>query len=1062
MKTRRTSNFTGRCIAALVAVPLLGLLAGVARAEACVAAADSLAAGFANPPRTDGPVAWWHWMNGNVSREGITADLEAMAEAGFSGVQLFDEGCGIAPGPVGFATDEWYALALHAHNEAKRLGLELTVNNGSGWSNSGGPWVRPEDGMKDLVSAELTVGGPRRFVGKLSRAFAPLGYYEDVAVVAVPLAKGARAPAALPGATVERNVRNGVFAWTFRFPAPQEATEFRFSIRGPTDVPWRTLGCCSVIAEGAEDGRSFVRLAAETNHSFRTGLNAELKPRTLGFPLARARAYRLTVDLGAVAERGFVVEGVEPGTFPRVPAKAVLMRNGQLMPSASMPPLEPSAAAVDKARIVDLTAKMGADGTLDWEVPSGAWTVLRIGCTSNGQTCSPASDKGRGLEVDRLSAASLRRFFDAHVGKLAALCGIDPKGGSGRRAGLVGVLVDSYEKGGQSWTPGLEHEFLCRAGYDIRPYLPAFAGFLVGSADETERFFADFRRVLSEVFIENYPDAYAALCHARGLSFAQECYGNFPADNPRWSWNVDRPMGEFWCHNDDIAPHRQVAGKDITPRSDKPDSARFFAPLASVVHQRGLRYFAAEAFTSFPADGRWQQDPWSFKQPGDAAFCGGVNRLCLQSWVHQPWTNPPRMPGVTLGAFGAHFGRNEPWWPFAKPWIAYLTRCQHLLQQGRFVPDLLVASGEEKSVPEGYKFDVYSPATAPYLTVRDGRVVAPSGLTYPAVVSSAPPSAWVRAGVRFVTPAQLAAGALPRAFVSDRPVNWTRFALEDGTMGYFVAWPGADAADVTCSFAVAGRVAELWNAETGEIARARGVREENGLTRAKIPFAPRGSWFVMFRPAPTAGIADAVAPAVVRAETLSGAWKVSFPVGWYFGRDETKATELPSLVDWTTLADPDFRYFSGIATYEYVQRPTVRFAAGERIVLDLGGVKNLAEVTVNGKAFAPVWRPPFRVDITSAVRSGEPIDLRVRVANLWVNRLIGDEELPSDVELKSSARPIPGIVWGEPIAAIPEFVRAGRPSPTGRHTFATWHHWYKGDRLFPSGLLGPVRLQLVK
>ena len=205
-------------------------------------------------------------------------------------------------------------------------------------------------------------------------------------------------------------------------------------------------------------------------------------------------------------------------------------------------------------------------------------------------------------------------------------------------------------------------------------------------------------------------------------------------------------------------------------------------------------------------------------------------------------------------------------------------------------------------------------------------------------------------------------------------------------------------------------------------------------------------------------------PPSIHQREIAGPWQVTFPVDWYTGGTNVKTVTWASLKDWTADADPDIKYFSGTATYR-VSCLLSRVTPGARIVLDLGEVKDFAEVKVNGRAYPPLWRPPFRIDITDAVKTasvqqqGVPIDLEIKVANLWPNRLIGDDILyPDDCEWK--------LCWhgwqklNEPgLKEIPAWVKEGKPSPTGRHTFTTWKHWDKNDELLPSGLLGPVLLR---
>jgi hypothetical protein len=135
----------------------------------------------------------------------------------------------------------------------------------------------------------------------------------------------------------------------------------------------------------------------------------------------------------------------------------------------------------------------------------------------------------------------------------------------------------------------------------------------------------------------------------------------------------------------------------------------------------------------------------------------------------------------------------------------------------------------------------------------------------------------------------------------------------------------------------------------------------------------------------------------------------------------------------------------------------VKLDQGDRIMLDLGVVKNFAEVTVNGKKFPVLWKPPFRLDITDAVKGKDAIDIEIKVTNLWPNRLIGDDTLYAD-DCEWMGKTRRGVKeFG--VREIPQWVKDGKPSPTGRHTFTTWRHWSKEDDLLPSGLIGPVILR---
>ena len=943
-------------------------------AFACVEAL-TLEEGFVTPPRTARPHTWYHIMNGNVTKEGISCDFEALAKAGIGGVQIFDAGCAVPPGPVKFASADWYDLLAHAHKEAKRLGLEICLANCSGWSSSGGPWIAPENGMKVIVTSETKVKGPQaRWSGTLPREKNDNGWYADIAVLA--------------------------------YPTPQKGAKLSQFIR--------------------KIGRDY--------------------------------------------------------------------------PTPQRDNKEVSAAqTIPRENIRDLTALMKSDGSLEWCVPEGEWTILRVGAICNGRRNHPASESGVGLEVDKFSAKAIDIHFKSYIAKVCEELGVSKN--SDNRTGFNNVLVDSYEVRCQNWTPGLDDIFRERMGYSLIPYLPVFAGRIVGSVNETERFLENFRRVLADLFAKNYAGRLAELCHAYGLVCSLEAYGNGNFDNLQYGEHADIPMQEFWAG----APaEASPAGWTSRVRG-----------AASLAHVWGRRYAATESFTADPRQGgRWTETPFKIKSLCDFAYANGVNRIIYHRFVHQPWAGDKYLPGMTMGRWGMHLDRTQTWWPLAHAFFKYQSRCQWMLQEGNPVADILYWCGEEtpnrakhpKDAPDGHWWDVCDTKIIECLTVKNGRLVTPGGAEYTLLVLPETDTMsermvrkigeLVKAGanvcaVKRPTRAPGLAGlqsisddayaslvdrvwaqgvmecgaeeALGRMGVakdfeaSAKRVGWIH-RRESGTDWYFVALDNKKAATIEASFSVAGRVPEIWNAENGMRHEARKWRVEGGRTFVTLDFPPKGSAFVVFREEGRGKREEG--NIVQKTVTISGPWQVSFPVDWYSGGTNTKTFSWAKLKDWTKDDDPDIKYFSGTATYR-VSCSVSHVVPNSRLVLNLGDVRDFAEVTVNGRKYPPLWRPPFKVDITDAVenRERDEIDISIRVTNLWPNRLIGDDALyEPDTEWVEVPRPKKRIEYG--IKELPQWVKEGKPSPTGRHTFTTWRHWTKEDKLLPSGLKGPVSLRI--
>ena len=1068
---------------------------GNAEAAALARADDALARGFVTPPNAAKPHTWYHMMNGNVTKEGITCDFEALAKAGVGGVQMFDAGCAIPQGPLAFNSPAWFDMFRHAASEARRLGLEICIPNCSGWSSSGGPWNMPSNGMKQVVFTETAVKGPVAFRGKLPRTEKDNGFYEDIAVLAFPTP-----PADLvrfPG--VKSDISGMTATVSSETPFTAQGISYRLSFK-----PVRSASA-NVKVDVSQDGKTFTRLESFTTRLAKSRvLDLSLRYRPFEKPVT-ARAIRFTFT----STHPIKVEEMRPEAKLRIyeiKSKSFGDR-GAIHRDATV---ATDAQRVRGDGIVDLTSRLSPDGTLAWDAPAGDWTVLRLGYVCNGRCNHPASAHGKGLEVDKLSASAMDYHFGQYVARICRHLG--PLAGD-VAGGFNNILVDSYEVGSQNWTQGFAQTFERRAGYPIGKWLPVLAGYVVDSVDASERFLEDFRRVIADLFAENYAGRLAELCHRHGLKLSVEPYGNGPSDDLQYGQDVDIPMAEFWS--------RAASGDHFTNTRN----AKFAAHLA---HVWGRRYAGTESFTAGPdSGGRWQTTPFTIKAQGDRVFAEGINRIIYHRFTHQPWPGNQYLPGMTMGRWGMHLDRTQTWWPLAGDWFRYQARCQWMLQEGTFVADVLHFCGEgapnqggnthenrkadaDFRLPAGYAWDVCATKALHLLKVVDGRVVVPGGVSYallalpaqdtmsekalrtverlidagakvccptkpkrsPGLVGYPAADGRVRAladrvwakGVMDCKPAEALKrlGVAPDFSSTETDPQTGAVYIHRRAAGadwYFVALNNSEAKSFEASFRVAGRPPEIWDAEKGTVADASTWRVENGRTVVRLDFPPSGSAFVVFRKegTPSVGREASIAPQTIGSNDLvariSGPWRVSFPVDWYTGGTDVKTVDWTALADWSANDDPDIRYFSGTATY--AARVTCPPAL-TRCVLDLGDVKNFAVVTVNGKTFPVLWRPPYRVDVTDALGGAAALDIEVKVTNLWPNRLIGDDALPADCEWKGVVR---DGVKEIGIKEIPQWVKDGKRSPTGRHTFTTWRHWAKDEGLLPSGLLGPVALR---
>ena len=958
----------------------LTVLAAMCAAAFASFAGDDLAQRFADPPHEARPQTWWHWMNGNISKEGITADLEAMKDIGLGGAQIFDIDYGIPPGKVDFASPEWFDCVKRAAREAKRLGLDLALNTGSGWSCAGGPWNTITNGMKFMTHAETVVKGPTKFKGRLP-------------------------PLPFEGNYPSRYGNFSVDIAVIAYPTP--AAE---SAAVPTNY-WQKI--------------------------FRVRHQA-------------ARQFN--------------------GRFDKRKVRGGL---------------------VDPAREIDLTQNVSADRTLEWDVPEGDWTILRIGYCANGRINYPPSAHGRGLECDKLSVRALDAHWAGFLDKLFAHLGPELVGRA--NGGVTGIIVDSYEAGSQNWTDGFEMEFERRVGYSITPFLPVFAGRIVGSPEKTERFLEDFRRAVSSAFIDNFGFATRRKAHERDLELYVEPYGDdMPAHDVEYAHCADVPMTEFWT------------GRAWPWRGDP-------SPAVSEARVWGSKIVAAESYTTWPKDDRWTLNPRVIKRQTDYKYCDGINRMIYHTYAHQPWMDPKLWPGMTMGRFGIMFNRNVTWWNMGKEWIRYQTRCQYMLQQGKTVVSAFFFAGEDapclsriagiKVFGQESNYAVMSRDALMASKAERGRVVSPGGasariLILPEYLTAVSPDvmrkieSFAAAGVTVIgelpqrsfglrgypdaddevrkiaermkaygnvmygMPAADAvrkSGHVPDFMGPKSPVCLhIHRTADDGSEIYFVSAQNDTNVVVDCRFRVKGRVPEIWNTMTWKIELAKNWFEEDVMTRVTLDFDPDGSRFVVFRPQPTAGAAAQNVLGRQSTVAVDGAWELSFPAG----SGVPATVTLDKLVSWTERPEEEIRYFSGTATY-HKRIDSFARTPGTHVVLDLGDVRELCEVTVNGKDFPVLWKKPYSVDITDAIGDGA-VDIRIRVANAGANRLIGDERKPDDCTWTDKS-------WSGPhLTCWPEWMTNGTARVSGRRTFMTWHHWSKDDQPLPSGLLGPVNLVLLK
>lgn len=1092
---------------------------------------DPLLSTFKNPPMSARPWVYWYFMDGNLTREGMLADLQAMKKAGIGGALYLEVGIGIPKGPVEFMSKKWRELVGAAIKESERLGMEMGIGSGPGWCGTGGPWVKPEESMQHLVSSETTIDGPIHFNQKLAQ--------------------------------------------------PMPRTPF--------------FGEGTLTPDLKKQWQDFYRDEA-----------------VLAFPSLDRPMKIKDADEYALYHRA--PYSSSPGVKPFLGRVNLEQTIG--------------AQPIDMAKAVDITKNLKPDGTLEWDVPAGKWTVMRFGRTITGQTTRPAPDPGLGFESDKFRKEALTDHFDNYLGVLLKEIG-EPKGNG---KGLTTLHFDSWEMSSQNWTEGFAKEFERRRNYSPLKYLPAMSGYVVDSPEKTERFLWDLRQTAQELVIENHANELNRLAKKHKMKLTIEPYDLNPTTDLELGGAADIPGAEFWSKGYGFNTEFSVF------------------EASSIAHTTGKPVVWAEAFTANPGED-WLQHPASMKEQGDWALCAGINRFAFHRYQAQPTLD--EKPGMTMSAYGVHWERTQTWWDMVGAYHQYLSRCQQMLRQGVAVNDILYlvpegapnvfvppADATEGDMPDKreYGFD----GVAPSVLMRDAKVVngqivlngacyrvlvlprfetmtpgllqkvrdlvsagasvigippkrSPSLTNYPAcdeevknlaeelwgtspvtkrkvgkgwviwdsvpdeplsnplseakwinypegvpldqspvgrryymrsydgpigpalmnltadnsftlfvngqemgsgnnfhklysfdisqalrkdgrneigvwVANDGPnpnPAGWIGAlavngkvvltsdsswtvtnDVREVQAIELGSATmspwnLDLQHTQDvyAPYSLTARVLKDmnvkpdfyslgsaryihrragNTDIYFIANRSKSSRCVFAEFRVAGKQPEWWDPITGKTKVMTSFMKNDGITKMGIQLDPLQSGFVVFRSPARFSNKAANLPWFKPTQEVVGPWEVAFDSKW----GAPTSIDMPKLADWSQSDDPGVRFYSGTAMY----KTTFDAIDIKATHLSLGQVKNMAQVKLNGHDLGVAWCDPWRLPIPPNILRKKGNILEVTVANLWINRLIGDSGLPEKKRL----------------------------------TKTTYNPFGPDSPLQPSGLIGPVQLMRAK
>ena len=1005
---------------------------------------------FVSPEKVHYPQTWFHFIGGNVSYEGITADLEAIAEAGISGVHFFhgqQGGKWPATGEdIECMSEKWEDAVKFVAEECERLGLNFTIQNCPGWAMSGGPWIKPENAMRILVSSTQIVKGGEKVSTELKQpqpSREEWRDYRDIAVLAFPTPAGAANSRPQP----KKIVGCGNYEWQKPIlqnkqirlsPASDGANWVEVSYDKPTAI--RTLQLSSVQRFNHnmcyDPGVTVKVFAYDRKGDCTKILDAPMPQSNWQDGSTMSLACKVVED--AVKYR-VEIENLYNMNISRLNLLTMAMKNSweseacwtlRGFERTADDLVQPAEAYLKYDQIVDVTEYFSKDGRFEWTPPTeGDWTILRLGHVNAGRKNAPAPPSGTGWECDKLSTDGPEAHFAGYVGKLSD--GVLSDGL------LNGMLLDSWECNTQTWTLKMEEEFERVSGYELRRWLPAVIGYVVDDPQTTSRFLLDWRTTIGDLYSNKFYRRMAELGREKGLIVTYETAAGdvFPADIMEYFKYADIPMCEFW-HPFSLGYVGDINFKPIMP-------------TASAARLYGKPRVAAESFTSFNLT--WDEQFSMLKEVADYHYVEGVTYNVFHTYTHNPQIDY-KQPGTSFGArIGTPFLRGQTWWKHMRELTTYLARCSYMLERGQSTSDVLWYLGDEIGhkpsqkfqFPAGYKYDYCNPdVLLNRLSVENGEIVTPEGLRYrmmwipdtkrmlpetleklqqmiergAVVVADAPKSVatlrdvanaekrfaaavdaiWGNAKAGEIT--SVGDGKVLSGVTIDKAlamlemeadvvgnIRWLHRQTE-GADWYFVTPEKESSFKGDVKFHSTGRV-ELWNPATGEMLPVASTTDGE-YTTINLDLPRYSSYFVVFETNKKPHKVEAPAE-LKNSIVLNDEWTVEFPEGWGAPAKMT-TTQLKSWQD--LIDDEEGRSFSGTATY------TTTFnldnvSRGQRVELDLGKVSMIAVVKVNGEEVATLWYPPYKVDIADYVQQGENT-LTVEVTSTWYNRLVYDAGRP--------------------------------------------------------------------
>jgi len=663
--------------------------------------------------------------------------------------------------------------------------------------------------------------------------------------------------------------------------------------------------------------------------------------------------------------------------------------------------------------------------TLKWKVPAGEWDVYRYICSNSGEQLIRPSENSAGPIIDHFDSTATEMHLMYFINKLKPLFG------DFSQTALKNLYLASYEAKEFAWTSSLPAAFRKLNGYDLYKSLPAVYDQHFFAMKTAEKFNTDFSKTFSELMIKNHYGKAKQISNKYGLKIISEAGGpghlhHIPVETLKALGALDVPRGEYWYNRTFFKADSLI------------DYIWLVKEIAAASHIYKQRIVEEESFTSY---WDWQEGPADLKVIADRAFCEGMNRLVVHGFPHNP--TEMGLPGIAYFA-GTHYNDRNTWWPKIKPFNDYLSRISYILQNARFVADVLYYYGDDIpnlippknavfKVGDGYDYEVVNTEILLRdLNVEKGEWVLPGVGRYK-VLTIGRDKQIGKDALEKLDRLQKLGGILATENIPDKLNLPPDFSYTDQTTGaidyihydtpkqdfYLLRNTTDQWISRKCAFRQQNRVPEMWDPVTGEISVINIYQQKGRQVEIPVTLPPHGSTFVVFsigsgQPVYAEILSSDKNPPMMsyhnnqtyvfenasyelakgdvkksaktnsRRTEINGDWKLTFPET--FGLPAH--THTTGLSSWTESSDTEVKYFSGIASYT----KTFDFispAKGETSFLDLGNIHEVAEVWLNGKPLGITWSLPHRYDITGIVVNGKNT-LRVEVANTWSNRLTGD------------------------------------------------------------------------